>query len=332
MTAEEPIFGRRATASTTLSPEPQELFSFLEHTEKSFIAERHAADLVRYRRQLLKLESFEKRSQALGGQQDPAESAFFGVLERTRLFNPALLQAAGEFKYHLHRLAGLDFDGPAEFIAASGEQRKKLNPRKIDDALRLVRIDEMAAERRKMLDDLAKRWDDLATELLDILRYVRDNLSRIERRCRRTLAVLSEKEQRKVREGWLIDAIKAHFKARLTSELRVRKVTKAEAEQAKEQAQTLVKELLTIVADDAAKLAGLIERVLGHVQRSAAELDVLLSDAAKGSGVQRKERVLLFRKGEQALVGLVADYPEELDKGALQLAQASSPVVTAQRQ
>jgi hypothetical protein len=327
--ADESIFAPRS-AGGVAAPLPQELNDFLETTVMEAVGEPHLSDLIRYRRLLSQMETFLSRR---GRAADPGEidgRIVFGVHRHARFLNRELLLAAGQYKYHLHALAGLDFAGPAEFIAAAEERRKRLRKTKLSDVERLMRLEEMVRERQKMLEDLGKRWDRLAAELLDLAAYVQENLERIGKACRRSIGTIVAAEVLGRAEGQLAESVKEHFKTGLRAALTVRKVTTGDVAQAKRDAAGLIAELSGIIRDDAFRMAGVYESLHEHVKRAAAELAALIRELGASDRGGREGPLLLFRRIERTIASLLSAFPADIEPSKV-LPRASSHAVVARK-
>lgn len=331
MEFEEVIFAPLPQSGKVAVPTPQALNEFLERTSKDSVAETHIADVIRYRKPLYHVENFERRMQSVEARPSASERAVFGVLLHTRFFNRPLLLALGTYKYHLRELAAIDFAGPSRFIESAEITMKKLGKRKINDVLRLGRLQDMVAERKEMLTRRESRWADLSAELLDIALYVLENIVKIERLCGRSIAMLRpEIAGRKERQ--ILESIKGMLKNQLADALRYRTVTTEDVGRARQEVDVLAGELRERTDEDMRLMTSIYEAVRGHVKRCAGELDDLLEDFRGKKIEMDREQSLRFRRIEQSLVSLVSAYPEDLDLTGARPGAARSFIIEEKRQ
>lgn len=331
MKHEETIFAPRPEGGIA-PPLPQELNDFLENTVMDAVGEPHITDLLTYRRLLSQMETFLSRKQPAADPGDIDARIVFGVHRHARFLNRELLLAASQYKYHLHAMAGLDFAAPAEFIAAAEEKRKRLRKTKLSDVERLMRLDEMVRERQKMLENLKKRWDQLAAEMLDIAGYIHENLVRMERLCKRSIGLLAAEEVGGSKGPELEDGIKTYFKERLKAALAVRKVTSADVEQVKRDVAELSKELAAIIRDDLFRMADVYEVLFGHISRVAADIGAAIKDLGTADVGSREGHLLRFRRIERMLVSLLSGYPREIEPAKVPPPASSHAIVAKKRQ
>jgi hypothetical protein len=332
MTKDKNIFGPRSSAIPKLRPTLQQVTDFLDDTPKQAGGARHATDVIRYLKLLHRIEKYEIRKQAACDGQDARERMLLEALSRSGYMNEALLLAVGEYKYHLHTLAALDFARPEEFIRTAEAKRRKLSKTRIIDVERMIRLDERVAERKKILKGLGERWKGRAEELRGIARYVKDNLARVELMCRRCIGVIVEHEMGRSVERQLIEDIKGRFREQLKSELGRRKVTRTEAEKAREEADAIAAGLKRTITVDLFRMAGTFEAIHDHVNRIGGELAVPLDELLAGTLAMNQGTFALFRRIERALVALVADYPAQLDPEMARAGAAAPALVEEQRQ
>jgi hypothetical protein len=308
------------------------LIEFLEQVNKDYVPEPHDRDMIRYRRTLYHVENFESRLQLAEARPNAREQILYGVLHHVRFFNRSLFLAVGKFKYHLRSLSLLDFESLAGFIRSAEVTKKRLSKRKINDVLRMRRLREMIDERKKILEKYHVQWDDLTAELMDITGYIRENLVRIERLCRRSVRVLAESGLTAKKERQLLEDIKALFKARLKDALHYRTVTTDDVAKAKQEVGAIAAELRAVVQDDIVRMTAVYNRVGDHVKRSVGELDDLLAEIERTELAMEKERIILFRRIEQAMVTLISNYPEQLDPAGAGPVAAGRAIVEGKRQ
>ena len=313
MTIDDAIFSPRQDSGKIAHPAPHVLNDFLESTYKDGVQETHATDVIRYRKPLYHVENFENRMHAIEARPSAGEQAFFGALLHTRFFNRSLLLVVGQYKYHLHELLSIDFEGPRRFIESAEITSRKLSKRKINDVIRMGRLQEMVDERKKLMEKHRTRWGDMTMELLDIALYVLENLMKIDRLCGRAAGFLREHDLPARKEKLLVEDIKALMKNQLRDALGYRTVTTEDVARAKHEVVVLSRELHEGIKNDVARMMALYGAVREHVKRIAEELDGLLGEFRGNQIEMDAGQVLQFRRIEQVLVTLVSGYPGELD-------------------
>ena len=313
------IFVPRVSPKQGLQPTPGKLNAFLEGMRKAGYLVTLVNGIGRVREMLIDINAFEQRRKLDPGLQDLRERMVFGVLRHTRFINEELLAAATLFQYQLNALIECDFESPAEFIVNAEKTMKKLKRHKIDDMLRMRRLTEMMEERRNILIGLDARWKALNGEIRHIVDYVRENLLRIETLCKKSIVVLVEIGLEKKKENELIEGIREQFLKELKSTTGVRRLTAGDLQKAKEVGDRLTIRLSDMIRDDLYSLSLLYEVVHDRAKTTVAELDVLLGDLARLQAEERREALLLYQKIGQVLISLVAEFPDELRPGKVDL-------------
>jgi len=306
------IFGPRVTTRKDLQPAPEELGAFLEQMRKQGTLMPLVKGLARLRLLLVDIDAFEQRRRLDPGQQDLRDRMVFGVLLHTRFINEELLQAVTLFHYHLRTLASLDLESPAEFIVAAERTMKKLNRKRIDHALRMVRLTEMIEERKKMIASIEAQSAQLSAELWSIAWYVQDNLVAMEMLCRKSIVILVEIGLEKQKESELIEAIRKQFKKELSASIGDRQITTDAVAKVKHVVDRLTHKLSRLIRDDVYHLSQLYEVIHDHMQAAAKELGGLLTGAAGVKGNRGQDSIKLFQRIGEALVSLITNYPREL--------------------
>jgi hypothetical protein len=332
MMNDDAIFGPRPDSGRIAQPPPHVLNEFLERTYKESVHETHATDVIRYRKPLYHLENFENRMHAIEARPSAGEQALFGALLHTRFFNRSLLLAVGQYKFHLHELLSIDFESPKRFIESAEITSRKLSKRKINDVIRMGRLQEMVDERKKLMDKHRTRWGDLTMELLDIALYVLENLVKIDRLCGRVAGFLREQDLSEKKEMQLVEEIKVLYKGQLRDALGYRTVTTEDIARAKQEVSVLARELHYGIMADIGRMSGIYDQVRSHVKRCADELDELLGTFRGNEIEMDHEQVLQFRRIEQVLVTLVTGYPEQIDPTGDRPGTSRSFIVEDKRQ
>ena len=264
MATNRSIFGLRFGSNPELNPASEELQAFLKNTKKPGSREVHGKDLVRYSELLEGLAAFEDRFRSGAGSLDPRQKMFYGVLDHSRFVSPGLMLAVVQYKYHLHNLVVLDFKKPAAFIKTAEEEGKKLNPKKKDDAAKLARLQGMVEERKGALVGLKKRQQALADELLQIGRYVRDNLVQIVKLCKASIVILVEVQVSGTMEARLIKDMTEDFKAQLRAARANGGIAQEQLDVVSKDVAALSREISGLVRDDVYSITRLYEAIHEH--------------------------------------------------------------------
>ena len=331
MATNRSIFGLRFGSNPELNPATEELRAFLKATKKPGSREVHGKDLVRYSELLEGLAAFEARLRSGAGSLDPRQKMFYGVLGQSRFVSPGLMLAVVQYKYHLHNLVALDFKKPAAFIKTAEEEGKKLNPKKKDDAAKLARLQGMVEERKGALVGLKKRQQALADELLQIGRYVRDNLVQIVKLCKASIVILVEVQVSGTMEARLIKDMTEDFKAQIKTARANGGIVQEQLDVVRKDVAALSREISSLVRDDVYSITRLYEAIHEHASEAVNRIDALITEAKKKGEGSREDDVALFSKLEQALLALVSDYHFELHTTALRSETAYEQLLLEKR-
>ena len=286
--------------------------TFLRSPKKRGRKELHGHDTASYGELLQRLRTFEQRLQGGEATPDFRERMFYFVLRHSCFVNPALKSAVEHYKYHVHALASLDFKKPTVFITAAEEEMNRLNPKKKEDAVKLARFRVMVEDRSRMLEALRKRRDALTGELSHIVRYVKDNLVKIEKLCETAIVVLVNVQVSRSEEGRLIEEVREHFREHLRDHLRRGPVSRQYVDTVRNEVAELSKEISRLIREDVFALTGLYEAIHDHAQKTARELDSLLEQTKGKRGKDGENDTGLYVRLEGVLVSLVSDYRFEL--------------------
>jgi hypothetical protein len=327
MANDKNIFGPRSSTVPELRPTRQQVTDFLDGTLKEKGGARQSADVVRYLRLLFRVERYEKGKKS-GGGRDAGERMLLEALSRSGFVNDDLLFAVGEYKFHMLELVAMDFTGPEEFIRFAEIKRAKLSKKKIGDVERMIRLDEMVAERKRVLAGLGEQWTKRSGELRSIARYVKDNLARVALMCRRCIGVIAEHETGRKVEGRLVEDLKEKFRSGQSR----RKATGPGTEKAGQEADEAAAALRRTITVDLFRMAGTFEAVHEHANRIAGELGALLDEYLLTVLAMDTGTVASFRRIERALVALVADFPAQLDRSDARAGAADHALIEEQRQ
>jgi hypothetical protein len=307
MTDDKSIFGQNFKSRDSLRPGQEEITAFLERTTRDGSREVHAKDLEQYRQLIQEIESFEHRGLRDRNEGDLRELMRYGVLGHAQFASTAFLAAVELYKYHLHALASLDFKTPASFIMSAENEMGRLSKKRLNDVMRMARLQEMVAERKKIIEELKRQWVELAAELRRIALYIRDNLSRIGRLCETSIVVLAETGIGQQKEKQLIEEIKNLYKIKFKEALHRGNTSRQDLENAKEELDLLTTEMSIHAREDADVLTRSYETLLEQVKRTGQELDTVLAQIEHNKSGSVLESTELFKRIEAVLVSLISD-------------------------
>jgi hypothetical protein len=256
---------------------------------------------------------------------------FYGVLRHSCFFDPALKSAVEQYKYHLHELIALDFKKPTAFIKSAEEEIRRLNPKKKDDEVKLIRLRGMVDERKKTLETLKKRRAALTEELGYIARYTRDNLVKINSRCEASIVVLVDLQIARNEENRLIEDIKTRFKEDLKNLLHHGPVTRQHLEAVKKDVAMLSKEISVLLREDVYTLTRLYEAIHDHTKKIARKIDALMAEIERKKNKRFEEDGKLFAQVEQVLVSLMSDHHFELKATEIRTETAHESILFEKR-
>ncbi len=307
MTDDKSIFGQNFKSRDSLRPGQEEITVFLERTHRDGSREVHARDLEQFRKLVKETEAFEQRGMRGQNEADLHELMRYGVLGHAQFASSALLGTMELYKYHLHALGALDFKTPASFIASAENELGRLSKKRLNDVMRMARLQEMIAERKKIVETLKRQWVELAAELRRIALYIRDNLSRIGKLCETSIVVLAETGIGQQKEKQLIEDIKNLYKVKFKEALHRGNTSRQDLENAKEELDLLTTEMSIHSREDADVLTRSYETLLEQVKRTVQELDTVLAQIEQNKSGSVLESTELFKRIERVLVSLISD-------------------------
>ena len=303
MNIERNIFGFRHPSNVFLYPSPEELAAFVASPART-----PGSDLAAYRTLIDEVRGSELLSPLERIEQDLGQKVFTGVLSHTRFASPALAAEFEHYQYLLHVLKAADLRKPATFIRAADEEMAKLDPRNKAQADRLHRLRTLSDARRRELQALQRRREALCAELVNIARYVRDNLVKIERVCRTALVVLSDVRLAGQIEQRLMEDVKEHFRHDLKETRDRRTLTPSYLERLKRDVEMLAKEIATFRRETAAAIETLYQATIRHAGDNARAIDSLLAKLGERRCEGDATDQALFGRIEQQLVTVVSGY------------------------
>ncbi len=313
MAIDNSIFGLRFGSNPELNPTRAELRIFLDVTRKTGTGEPHRSDLARYDELVENLLAFEHRPQP-DVAMDIREKVLFSVLRNSRFVNPALELAVEQYKYHLHSLNMLDLRKPAAFIKVAETEIGRIPPKKKSaaEATRVERLRAMVDERKQTLAVLNRKRTGLVEELSRIVRYVRNNLVRIERLCEASIVILAELQISVKEEKLWVDDIKEKLKEQLRDSLHQSQLSRQDLDEARKDIAELSKEIASLLRQDLFAMGRLYEAILDHAKETARLIDGLLKGTKESRQRTLEDEQALFTKIETVLVSLVSDYQFDL--------------------
>ncbi len=293
------IFNLRFGSNAQLQPSTEELRQFLA-SKKAGMTGLQGDDLAPYW-ELLTAVAVYKRD----GTEGFRDKMLYTVLSHSHFAKPAVRAVVEEFKYHRHTLSGLDFKKPSAFIKSAEEEISRLNPKKKEDAARIERMRGMVEERRLALEKQQKRWTELTDELNQVIAYILENLSKIEKLCGASIALLAGEQVDRKKEQGLIEDIKTEFRERLKDLLHQGTIKPQDLEAAKEQVAELSRRTADLIRSDIFTLTRVYETIHGHVRKITGELRAVAAKI-EGNGQKRfEENMRLYQDAENILVALI---------------------------
>jgi hypothetical protein len=206
----------------------------------------------------------------------------------------------------------MDFKKPAMFIASAEQEMQKLNPKKQQDVIKLARLRGLVNERKRTLEALQRDRIDLASELLEIARYISENLSKIADLCRSVIGALGSANTKGTEERCFLEEITTRFQEALKNAPRGGAMTPADLNSAKRDAAILSQEFAELLREDISALSGLYEAIQNHTRQAAQKIGSLVGAIEKSKGRLLEEEARTFRTIEEALVSLLTDHDFQL--------------------
>ncbi len=331
MMINQSIFGARTDSDEKIQPTPEELEAFLASAGRENGMESRINGLAAYRRLLKEVDGFEQRRVSDGARPDIRKRILFGVLGHSQIVNSALLSEVELYVYHLHRMESLDFKTPAAFIKSAEHEMSRLNTKRIDDVMRMKRLQEMIGARKKILAMLKKQWLEFAPELRHIALYVRDNLVRIEKLCEASVVILAEAGIGRTKEKQLIEDVNNHFKELMKKALHQGKITRENIEKIRSSVELLTTELSSLINEDGDALSTLYETIRSHVKTSAQDIASVLADLESKKTGTLLENLRLFRRLEGILVSLLSGCNLEIKPIGIEQGSPHDTILNAKR-
>jgi hypothetical protein len=300
MITDNTIFGIRANSDEDIQPSPEDLTAFLEHSTKEGDDDLHIGDLADYRRLITDVEVHEDRQALNESEHDLSRRMAFGALDHTQFASTVLLSEVELYAYHLHTISLLDFKNPASFIKSAELEMSRLSPKRINDVMRIGRLQEMIAERKKILAKLKSQWKAISTELRSIALYVRDNLGKIEKICEAAVVIIAESDRSRAKEKKLVEDVSTYFKDLLKDAVHQGKITRQNLDKVRDQVDLISMEMPYLFSTDSEALTKFYE-TLHDIATVLADLE------SKKSGSVLENFELLQQLGK-VLISLLSGY------------------------
>jgi len=332
MTIDNAIFAFRFKSNESLKPRLEDLDDFLRNMQKEGNQGQPDHDLERYRELVDNVEDFEQSQLFDSDKKSLQDKLLYSVLGHSQFANTELLSAATLYRYHMHALSSLDFTSPLSFIKSAEKEMARLSPKRIDHVVRIARLQEMIAERKKIVAQLKRRWQELAIELRRIALYIRGNLVKIEKLCETAVVVLAELEIGKKMEKQLTEDIKIYIKDQVRETLRSGQIVKENLENAKKEYDLLSTALSVHIREDSDALTRLYETIHDHIKKVTIKIAERLADIESNKNASVQDNTELFRGIEQALVALLSDYRFELKLSGIHTDPAHEGIIMDKRE
>jgi hypothetical protein len=331
MTINQNIFRARTDSDEKIRPTPEELEAFLARAGTEIGRESRNNGLASYRRLLKEVEGFEQLLPSGNVGPDIRRRILLGVLSHTQIVNSVLLSEVELYAYHLQRIESLDFKTPTAFIKSAEHEISRLNPKRIDDVMRMKRLQEMIGERKKILAMLKKQWLGLVPELRSIALYIRDNLIRIEKLCEASVVILAEAGIGRTKERQLIEDVNNHFKDLMKKALHQGKITRENIDKIRSSVELLTTELSSLINEDGDALSTLYETIRNHVKTSSQDIASLLADLEIKKSGTVMDSLSLFRRLEDMLVSLLSGCHVEIKPTGIEQDSPHDIILNAKR-
>ncbi len=329
MTINSAIFESRTDFNEDIQPTPKDLAAFLANPGKAVGEDPRINDLDVYRKFLKEADEYKQHQ--VSAAPDIQQRILFGVLDHTKFINPVLLSEVEMYAYQVHRLESLDFKNPATFIKAAEHEMTRLSIKKINDVMRMERLRQMIAERKKVLAILKKQWLEITPELRRIALYVRQNLVRLEKLCETSVVILAEAGIGRTKEKQLIENVNNFFRELLKRALHQGKITRQNLEKARDEVEMVTTELSVLITEDGDALTKWYETIHDHVKASSKDIAGLLADIESKKSGTVLENLRLFKQLEHVLVSLLSGCRLEIKPARIGQGTPHDSIVNAKR-
>ncbi len=217
-------------------------------------------------------------------------------------------------------------------MKSAEKEMGRLNKKKIDDVVRIMRLQEMIREREKIIMRLKKQWTVLAAELHRIALYVSDNLMRVERLCDKAVVHLAELGIGKHREQQLLADIKTRFKERIKSAMSRGLVTRQDLENTKREFDAVSLEMIVLIREDIDVLTESYEDLRDHIRKTVNDITNLLSPVERKKSETILESTGRYERIGHLLSSLLTDYPSEPRPSLIHESAAYDDIIQRKRE
>ncbi len=312
MTKDKTIFGLRFVVNDELHPSGEDLKAFLDSPKDDESGKLRSEDLARYSELLAAVEGYERGEFHATTAEGFHDKMLYGALSHSHFVSPTLKSAVEQYLYYQHVLSSLDLKKPTAFIRSAEEEINKLSLKKKDETTKRERLQGMVDERKKTLDALKKQWLALASELSDILKYVRDNLARVDTLCDLSGTVLINERNNGNKELELIEDVKTHYKERLREFLHHGSITQEQMDAARDEVAVFTKRLSDLVREDVQSVIVVYEAVRAHIRKLYPELAGAIKTIEQKGHANIEEDLDLYASAAGRLIALISDLHVEL--------------------
>lgn len=318
MTIDTSIFGLRFGSNVSLQPSQDELRLFLGSRIKDDGRETHGGVLAMYSDVLERVQAFRRGHLTAAHTRLDREKMFYGALSHSLYYNPALKSAVEHYKYQLHALRSVGIRKHTAFINAAAQEIRLLGSSTKAGADKIVKLQEMVEERKKLVETLTSRRQELVRELGHIALYIGDNLFKVSNRCETSIAVLVDGSISRLKVDQLIEDVRMHRQEQLEYEQRDGLDTGQRPENVQQDIALLSREISDNFRDTAFALTQLFESIYDHTLKSAREVDALLVEYGGTKHKSYADEVDLFTRIGQVLDSLMVRGRFELKAAAIE--------------
>ena len=307
MTKDNTIFGLRFVVNDDLHPTREDLKVFLDSPRDDESGKPRSDDFAWYSDLLAAVEGYERGQFHAATAQGFQDKMLYGALNHSHFVSTTLKSAVEQYLYYLHVLSTVDIRKPTTFIRSAEEEINKLSPKKKDETVKRERLQGMVEERKKALDALKKQWQSLTTELSSILKYVLDNLARVDRLCDLSGTVLLNEQNGGKKEQELVEDVKTHYKERLREFLRHGSITKEQMDAAKEEVAAITQKLSALVREDVQSVTLIYDAVRAHIRKLYPDLAAAAKAIDQKGHASIDDDVQLYAQAAVHLLALISD-------------------------
>jgi hypothetical protein len=322
MMNDKSIAGLPFKPDEALRPGMDQLKGFLE-------TDGRVGNLELYRRLIERADAFDEARLTEAKQEDISAQMADAVLRYARFADRNVLSALELYQYHLHtfKLKSLDISAPASFIKSAEKTISRLNKDKLDDVLRMARLQEMINERKKIIEKSGQPSAELTAELCRIALYIRNCLAGIDTRCEAAIALLSDAAVIGRKENQMIEDIKE----RPQKALRAGKIMTQDLDRAVREVSQIADRMVSVVKEDIAALKGHYEAIQGRLKEMVQMIDASLVEVKTKKSRSLTEDQQLFDSLGKALVSYLSKRHFDQKTPGLHIETAYEKFITQKR-